>query len=502
MKSFLLCILLLPFSSCLFAQHPGDALFQSGNLIHTVKFTFPDTNWYTILVNNYNLSNTLDSSIYYSCTVEVDGTILSNVGVKFKGNSSWGHPNGKKSMKLSFAEFVPGQYYDSLKQLNLNNSYNDPSFLREKLYLDILKKNNLDAPRCHYAQVFVNNQPYAFYTLVEEIDKTFLETHFGGNGGNLYKGDPKGDMKWEGWNQTNYYDNFELKTNETANDWSDLLTLINAINNTPAAQVQDTLEKYLNIHTFIQHYAAFIAFATLDSYVGSGHNYFIYYNKQTDKFEFIQWDTNGAFGRHKPAGQGLVDETFLSPFFQIMPIGSRPLTDRIISNATFKSAYLDALCSLNEHYLNPSYLHHQIDSLSALIKSFVYADTRKQFSNTAFDSNLVYQVNTTPGLKQFSSNRYQFLKDTLLNFGCYPLSTAELNNALLIQVFPNPNQGLLQVDASFAINHIRLYDLTGRALKEITYDPVTRITVPLNDLPSGIYLLEVNHIFRKRVYKE
>jgi spore coat protein CotH len=466
MKKLSFSFLPIIISLCLHAQIPGDILFNSNNMIHTVKFTFADTNWYSILVNNYNLGNQLDSNIYYSCSVEIDGTLMTNVGVKFKGNSSWNHPNGKKSMKISFAEFVPNQRYDSLKQLNLNNSYNDPTFLREKLYLDVLKQNNIEGPRCQYSSVFVNNQPYAFYTLIEEIDKTFLETHYGGNGGNLYKGDPQGDLKWEGMNQSSYYDNFELKTNEDVNDWSDLLALINAINNTPALQLLDTLEKYINIHQFIKHYAAYIVFATLDSYVGSGHNFFIYYNKQTNQFEFIQWDTNGAFGRHKPQGQGLTDETYLNPFFQFVPLGSRPLTDKILSNSILKSEFIDAMCSMNQQYLNPIYLHHQIDSISNIIKPLVYADSRKQFTNAAFDSNLVYQVNVTPGLKNFSTNRYHFLKDTLTHYGCYPAAVAELVDDTFVDIYPNPISSLFHINASIPLEKVLIYDVVGQVRKK------------------------------------
>lgn len=502
MKTFGFSILLALLSFGIHAQIPGDLLFNSNNMIHTVKFTFADTNWYTILVNNYNLGNQLDSSIYYPCNVEIDGTLMSNVGVKFKGNSSWNHPNGKKSMKISFAEFVPGQRYDSLKQLNLNNSYNDPTFLREKLYLDVLKQNNIEGPRCQYASVFVNNQPYAFYTLVEEIDKTFLETHFGGNGGNLYKGDPKGDMKWEGWSQSSYYDNFELKTNEDVNDWSDLLALLNAINNTPTLQWKDSAEKYINIHQFVKHYAAYIVFATLDSYVGSGHNFFIYYNKQTDQFEFIQWDTNGAFGRHKPQGQGLTDETYLSPFFQFVPVGSRPLTDKILGNATLKAEFIDAMCNMNQQYLNPMYLHYQIDSISNIIKSLVYADTRKQFTNAAFDSNLIYQVNVTPGLKNFSTNRFNFLQDTLAHFACYPASVLELDNVLSVHIYPNPASTAIKVEASTPLESIRIYNMLGQVVAKYDVQKKKNISISVANFPKGLYFLEMNNTLTKKFYKE
>lgn len=45
------------------------------------------------------------------------------------------------------------------------------------------------APRTSYAKVYINEQYWGLYMLVESVDKTFLKDHFGskGNDGNLYK---------------------------------------------------------------------------------------------------------------------------------------------------------------------------------------------------------------------------------------------------------------------------------------------------------------------------
>ncbi len=273
----------------IFAQNPGDNLFLSPT-IHTVKIYFSQPGWYDSLIAYKPLD------IKMLGNVEIDGYHIDSVGIQFKGNSSFNVPAKKKSWKIDFNEFVSGQKFDGVKAINLNNGFKDPTFLREKVALDFCQKNGIPAPRCSYANVYVNDTLWGFYTMVEQVDKTFLKNWFGENNGNLFKGDPQGSLQWYGSSPTSYYSKYELKTNETINDWNDLVHLINVINNTPTAQFYDSLESTLNTTNAIKAWAFDILFANLDSYRGSGHNYYVYHNLLTNKFEWIGWDVNEAFG--------------------------------------------------------------------------------------------------------------------------------------------------------------------------------------------------------------
>jgi spore coat protein CotH len=93
---------------------------------------------------------------------------------------------------------VSGQKYDGLKAINLNNGFKDPTFMREKLMLDFCQRNVIPAPRCTYANIYVNDTLWGFYTLVEQVNTTFLKRWFPENNGNLFKGDPNGTLQWFG----------------------------------------------------------------------------------------------------------------------------------------------------------------------------------------------------------------------------------------------------------------------------------------------------------------
>ena len=132
--------------------------------------------------------------------------------------------------------------FRSLKKLNLNNNFKDPTLLREKVMYDFLNVNGCYAPRADLANVYINDQLWGVYTTVEEVDKTFLDRTFNDDKGNLFKGDPSGDLKWLGSSQSLYETKYELKLNEVLNDWTDLITFINTLNNAPASSFHQDLD--------------------------------------------------------------------------------------------------------------------------------------------------------------------------------------------------------------------------------------------------------------------
>ena len=93
-----------------------------------------------------------------------------------------------------------------------------------------------------------NGEPWGFYTIVEQIDDQFLDWSIQEDSGNLFKagdnfggGGPGGggggseaDLVHYGNDQLVYEDRYELKSNEDANDWSDLMSFLDFVNNTTA----------------------------------------------------------------------------------------------------------------------------------------------------------------------------------------------------------------------------------------------------------------------------
>ena len=209
------------------SANPGGIVF-SGNQVHQINLQLYYANYWDSLTIYYNQGN----GKYIPAAATINGVVYDSVGVRFKGNSSFSHPNNKKPFKISLDEFKSGQRWDGLKNFVLNNCFSDPTFIREKLYLDFCRDAGIPAPRANLARISVNGALFAFYSLVEQVDKVFLDTRFGDNEGTHFKAvDAFGsgilsDLKWYGSAQSSYYSRYELNTNEAANDWTDLVVFL------------------------------------------------------------------------------------------------------------------------------------------------------------------------------------------------------------------------------------------------------------------------------------
>ncbi len=437
-KNFLLFVsAFLIFYPTLRSQSTGDAFFAD-NQIHEIRFNFSQPGFLDSLKANYTLDQ------YMRCDLQVDGVAYPTSGVKYKGNSSYNNQGKKKPFRIDFEEYVDSQKVDGLAKLVLNNAFKDPTLLREKLMLDFLNEHGIAAPRASFARLYLNGYYWGLYSVVEDVNKTFLKDRFDNKGGNLFKGDPHGALTWKGPDASLYMADYELKTNETANDWSDLVQLLNALNNTPSAQLADSLGQHLNLDSWFSYWAAHNLFVNLDSYIGSGHNYFLYHNKDTDKFEWITWDVNEAFGNFN-MGLALANIKTLAIGYIPNPANQRPMMNRLWQDAAFKQRLADRLCALLDDFDN-AHFDARIDALANLIRSAVQADTLKFYSNTLFEQNLSQDVNigqgpgggNVAGLKTFVTARHNSLVQQLASFGCSLSGVSEGFNDGQIKLSPNP----------------------------------------------------------------
>ncbi|MEJ2627699.1 MAG: CotH kinase family protein, partial [bacterium] len=216
---------------------------------------------------------------------------------------------------------------------------------------------------------------------------------------------------WMDSNPASLSRNFEKKTNESENDWSDLFDLVDLLNN--SIDLENELPDILNIDRTCWYFAMCDVLVNLDSYIYEGHNYFIYHDPASDQFHMIPWDMNEAFGCF-PA-QGLTLKQLEQ--FPVVPTSLQfqlPLVDRMLNIPTFKQRYLTHIRTLLNHEIHPDSMQKRIDALHNLIDMEVKSDQNKLYSYEYFKKNVydpvVIQGNrTAPGLLELIQNRRNFL---------------------------------------------------------------------------------------------
>ena len=499
-----ICMIIVVPALTTFSQRPGSTIFGFQG-IHDVYLTFNQPDYWDSLIFYKEQGQITGEYTYMPATVIFDGTTLDSTGVRLKGNSSFNASGIKKSIKLKFNEFVSGQKLDGLKKVNLNNNFNDPTLMREKLFLDVLENSRVYAPRCTYARVYINEEYRGLYTLVDHIDKVFLLSNFYDKSGNLYKGDkdpwmPCANLSYHADPQE-YRDCYTLKTNEEKDDWSDLENFIYKINNTPPPLYYETLNSVLNTESFINAWATNIVFVNVDSYVETGHNYYIYHNPLTDKFEWITWDVNEAIGLWNCCMP--LDQLYNLGIFHLPPEAElvRPLSFYMLEDPVLRNLYVHRVYEIVCRHLRPERLFQKIDELYDLIRDDVYADTNKLFSNLDFENNINEDVylgeypGWVPGLKSFIQHRHNLLVEQLgslgYDFSCFvgfsPPGQEDIN------FFPNPAGDYLCLETGYQYKGQLILEIRNTegqlVLSKHVNDPAEHIRV--SGLSGGIYFIRL-----------
>jgi hypothetical protein len=399
-------------SATVIVLKPEYSLIFNRDAVNEYELVFTTVNWQA-------LQN--DPFTYVSATMSYGDETYINVGVRYKGNSSFGCvPPPKKPFKVDFNRYVSGQNFHGVKKLNFSNSLWDPSMLRELLAYDTFAATGCPACRTSHVKLFVtvpgiyNHELFGVYVMIEQVDKTYLTDRFHNDSGNLYKAAMWGaDLKWLGSDPAPYRDCYIKKTNELADDWSDLINFIYVLNNTPDPSFKTEIEKVFNVDGFLSYLAANTALSSLDSIAGRNCNFYLYHNPRTGKFELLPWDLNEAFGNHTlPRDNGLTaDEMLTLDIRNPVSTGEHILIERILGVPEYMSDYLSRLRALVEGYFSPSAMHSEIDSVYNVIKADVYLDVYKEFSSADFDLSMEHDIpeNSDPGrilgMKPFVTQR-------------------------------------------------------------------------------------------------
>ncbi len=411
---------------CLIALQPAMASFFE-DTVHTVHVYFDDPGYWT------DLYETHETEEYMMCMVVFDAVdTLDSVGIRLKGNSSSGHPGNKKPFHLKIDEYVEDRDYRGNEKLTYNNCFKDPTFLRDKLASEIFHGLGVPCPRATWSEVYYNDVYWGFYSVVDPINKDALTRFFGENDENLYKGDPHGTLEWFGWTDGPYRERYEKSTNEDIDDWSDLIEFINFVNNSSDSDFNHGIFDRFDVFGFARMWAANTFLVNLDSYQGTGHNYYLYFDSDS-LGRYIVWDINEAFGVFTFGMSGDDLRTMAVDWHS----DGRPLAERLFDDCSLFPHLVD--CALHELLattLDYSTFDDRVTELADLVRPYVYADTNKMFSNTFFEINLDSDVGgggpppygmSIPGLRDFVYDRGIYIASVI-----GPCEPVDVSSAVLI----------------------------------------------------------------------
>jgi hypothetical protein len=397
-----------------------------------------------------------------------NGTIrdtLEDIGFSLGGNTS--RYSQKKSFNIDFNHFISGREFYDLDKLNLNGEHNDPSVIRSRICWEWLRAFRVPAPRAAHAMVYINGNAYGLYMMVEQIDDEFVDSRFGNDDGNLYKCLWPADLDYLGPNPDQYKlfagDRrvYDLRTNETLDDYSDLAHFIDVLNNTPIASLECELEKVFNVHDYLRIIALDVITGNWDGYIYNKNNFYLYKNTETGKFEYIPYDLDNTLGI-----DWLDRDWGTRNIYDWEQHGAevRPLYTRLLESPGLRDWYSYYVKSLLDLLADEDSLFAHIDGIRNMIAPYILQDpyypldygyTFSDFQSS-FDQALGGHVDY--GLKPFIQVRKTNAYIQLQLADIYPVvkyidqSRPQPGKEYWVRAFAEDNGGLPAVRLKYRIN--------------------------------------------------
>ena len=358
------------------APHPSDAYFALDRVLDiSIEIDLED--WDTLRhqtrtfedllaeIEEYGLSRPF-ASIYswFSATVTVDGETHADVGVRKKGFLG-SQSDTKPSLKLRFDKYVDDQSLGGvMERMTLNNSVQDPSTINTCLAFRIFAAAGNPAPRCNFATVSVNGKNLGLYAHVEEMKTPYLLRHFDSADGNLYEGTVSDFTPI-------YRGTIEKKTNEGADDWSDIDAVVQALQDESDAGLE-ALGEIVDLDRFLTFWATEVLIGQWDGYAGNRNNYW-FYREPDGRFVFMPWGPDAPFHL----------ENDPNPFDNISnpPPSVLALTDipnRLYNHPDWREKYVARLKELINTVWDEEELLTVVDDMAAIVQEHAHPDAKRE----------------------------------------------------------------------------------------------------------------------------
>lgn len=442
------------------------------------------------------LSETYFPATFRMKNSQMDTTLTLVVGVRLRGNTS--RYAEKKSFKIDFREFGGKKFFE-YKKFNLKANVNDPSLVREALTLQQYRELGVHAARTHHVKLYINDEYMGVYLNVEQVDDVFLSMRLGHSSGFMYKCNWGANLSSPG--QALDAVLFESEINKSSDTRTEISQFIQYLNGTAGMDFQAMIESRFEVDKYLRQLAVEALMGHWDGYSYNQNNFYMYYNGQTSKVEFIPYDVDNTWGIDW-VGQDWASFD-LNAWY--MPGQPRPLTTRILSVPAYFEVYKGYLKQLIETTFNHAFVDPQLASMQSMLNLSVYEDTYYArafgFTYSSFTNSFTTHMNNHVryGLTEYIDERTKFAEEQMPG-----IVTSADDPSSVSLVYPNPSSspGFYLTSAGnpplFYVFHSTgsSVPVLIQAVDETTY----RVTLPESSA-RGVYLIKHGAANYKWIYQ-
>jgi putative membrane-bound dehydrogenase-like protein len=304
--------------------------------------------------------------------VTVDGKTLKTIGVRYSGDITYfvSSQGLKRPLKIAFDKYGD-QQFNGLSAVQLHAMPLDPSKMREVLAYSVFRAAGVPAPRTALAEVTLtvpgkhDKEYLGLFTVVENVDSSFLATHFGSDKGLAMK--PfrvRGiDFLGEDWNR--YKGQYQPLREATKDEEKRVIEFAKLVNQATDEEFRKQIDSFIDVDAFLKFLAANALTSNLESFFALGHNYTLYLDPKTNKFHFIPGDLEFSLANFLLMGNAdqLMDLSVMKPY-----PGENKLPDRLLAIKDVNEKYKKVLKELSTTVFTKDQLIKDADALEKATK--------------------------------------------------------------------------------------------------------------------------------------
>lgn len=393
---------------------------QGANLLYQVDETAYNGNqpFYRIVMNvaeytrfSGNQFNDGSDAQQNATFINVDGTgteILYNVGVRRRGSGSRTRPVPNVRVNIP-----SDRIWQGVSAINLNTQFTFTQLIGMQLF----ERAGLPFEEATAVQLYMNGvnrstepRQSGSHVRLETVGADWADNHFPNDAdGNFYS--PNGgfgqqntsDLAYFGENPASYTNLYVKQTNSAANDYSDIIAMLRALDPaaTPDAEFVNAVKQTIDISQWMRFFAINTLLVNEENGLinGEGDDYNLYRGVVDARFKLVVHDMDSVFGANLNLGDtiGSTTRDILSELRQ------NPRIDRLLNQPEFLNLYYYHLIDLADNVFTSAVLEPLIDNA---LSSWVPAD---------------YIV----AMKTFAENRVQYVRSQVPPFNTPPVATVE-----------------------------------------------------------------------------
>jgi spore coat protein CotH len=422
-----------------------DAHLYDNSILRTFFVDFEADDWEAEMAAFYR------TDVEIPANLTIDGKTCENVGIRFRGNSSFFSLSDgqKRSLNITVDLADNKQRVHGYKTLNLLNSHADSSFLRTVLF-DRIARDFIPAPKANLVRVVINGENWGVFINEQQVNSDFTDEWFNERNGNRWKVPPDfsggGALSYKTDNPEDYRRSYEIKSKDKEEAWQALVDVCRTLKDIPDEKIETELDGKLNIDRALWFLALDNIFGDGDGYFSRGSDYYVYRDARNGRFHMLPHDSNetfrlgggGEFGRGPggggrgrgpggggfpgfgpPGGQGgpPPDEANSGGQSPVLHENESrlPVISRLLAVPSLRARYLAHVRTIATEWLDWEKLGPIFEAQHAMIFEDVKEDTRKLYSFENFaDAKDAQSSGRGPGAKAIGFKRFAEARRTFL----------------------------------------------------------------------------------------